>query len=126
MLDAAARPRPLVRAVQAAALMPRSRTVAVRPSPIHASSPQTCRPRSWTIEARFGGGSACMANGSDFRKTEPNPKNRVAETIERRILELTVEQPAWGHTRMANELAKEGLRVSPTGVRGVLVRHDLN
>ena len=46
--------------------------------------------------------------------------------MERRILELAVEQPAWGHTRMANELAKEGLRVSPTGVRGVWVRHDLN
>ena len=27
---------------------------------------------------------------------------------------------------MANELAKEGIRVSPTGVRGVWVRHDLN
>ena len=53
-------------------------------------------------------------------------KNRVAETVERRILELAVEQPAWGHTRMANELAEEGLRVSPTGVRGVWVRHDLN
>jgi hypothetical protein len=25
----------------------------------------------------------------------------------------------------ANELAKEGIRVSPTGVRGVWVRHDL-
>ena len=56
----------------------------------------------------------------------PNPKNRVAETVERRIRELAVEQPAWGHTRMANELAKEGIRVSPTGVRGVWVRHDLN
>jgi hypothetical protein len=27
---------------------------------------------------------------------------------------------------MANELAKESIRVSPTGVRGVLVRHDRN
>src|SRR5512132_2311086 len=26
---------------------------------------------------------------------------------------------------MVNELAKEGIRVSPTGVRGVLLRHDL-
>jgi hypothetical protein len=26
---------------------------------------------------------------------------------------------------MAGELAKEGIRVSPTGVRGVWVRHDL-
>ena len=55
-----------------------------------------------------------------------NRKNRVAEAVERRILELAVDQPAWGHTRMANELAKEGIRVSPTGVRGVWVRHDLN
>lgn len=36
-----------------------------------------------------------------------------------------MEQPAWGHTRMADELAKEGIRVSPTGVRGMWVRHDL-
>ena len=56
----------------------------------------------------------------------PNPKNRIGETIERQILEMTLKQPAWGHTRMANELAKEGLRVSPTGVRGVWVRHDLD
>ena len=62
----------------------------------------------------------------EMSRRVPNPKNRVAETVERRILELAVEQPAWGHTRMANELAKEGFRVSPTGVRGVWVRHDLN
>ena len=56
-----------------------------------------------------------------------NPKNRVAEAAERRILELALDQPAWGHTRMANELAKEGIRVSPTGVRGVLgPSNDLN
>src|SRR5512132_245601 len=69
------------------------------------------------------GGEAALI---EMSRRVPNPKNRVAETIERRILEMTLEQPAWGHTRMANELAKEGLRVSPTGVRGVLVRHDLN
>src|SRR5512134_1030578 len=69
------------------------------------------------------GGEAALI---EMSRRVPNPKNRVAETIERRILELVLEQPAWGHTRMANELAKEGIRVSPTGVRGVLVRHDLN
>ena len=69
------------------------------------------------------GGEAALI---EMSRRVPNPKNRVAETVERRILELAVEQPAWGHTRMANELAKEGLRVSPTGVRGVWVRHDLN
>ena len=44
----------------------------------------------------------------------------MAEAIERRILELSVEQPAWGHARMANAWAKEGIWVSPTGVRGVV------
>jgi transposase len=65
------------------------------------------------------GGEAALI---EMSRRVPNPKNRIAEAIERRILELTVEQPAWGHTRMANELAKEGIRVSPTGVWG---RHDL-
>jgi len=68
------------------------------------------------------GGEAALI---EMSRRVPNPKNRVAETVERRILDLAVEQPAWGHTRMANELAKEGIRVSPTGVRGVWVRHDL-
>ena len=58
------------------------------------------------------GGEAALI---EMSRRVPNPKNRVAETVERHILELAVEQPAWGHTRMANELAKEGLRVSPTG-----------
>jgi hypothetical protein len=56
------------------------------------------------------GGEAALI---EMSRRVPNPRNRIGETIERRILEMTLEQPAWGHTRMANELAKEGLRVSP-------------
>jgi transposase InsO family protein len=52
-------------------------------------------------------------------------KNRVAEEIEAAIVELAVEQPAFGQVRIANELAKRGLRVSPAGVRCVWLRHDL-
>src|SRR5512142_3400999 len=69
------------------------------------------------------GGEAALI---EMSRRVPNPKNRVAGAIERRIMETTLQRPAWGHTRIANELSKEGLRVSPTGVRGVLVRHDLN
>jgi hypothetical protein len=52
-------------------------------------------------------------------------KNRVADDIEAAIVELAVEQPAFGQVRIANELAKRGLRVSPAGVRCVWLRHDL-
>ena len=52
------------------------------------------------------GGEAALI---EMSRRVPNPKNRVAEADERRILELALEQPAWGHTRMANELAKEGI-----------------
>src|SRR5512134_1314591 len=103
-------------------LLPR----AVSPLPRHAlavSAPGPCTSFYRFKDLYAKGGEAALI---EMSRRVPNPKNRIAEAIERRILELTVEQPAWGHTRMANELAKEGIRVSPTGVRGVWVRHDLN
>jgi hypothetical protein len=45
--------------------------------------------------------------------------------IEAVIVELAIEQPAFGQVRIANELAKRGLQVSPAGVRCVWLRHDL-
>lgn len=61
----------------------------------------------------------------EISRRKPNLRNRTAPDVEERVVALAVEQPAWGQVRVSNELAKEGVRISPCGVRCVWVRHDL-
>ncbi len=51
--------------------------------------------------------------------------NRVAPEIEEQILAMALEQPTYGAQRGANELRLRGVDVSPSGVRGVWLRHEL-
>ena len=51
------------------------------------------------------------------RANRPNEKNRVVK--------MAVDNPALGQQRVSNELRKEGIFISPEGVRSVWQRHDL-
>jgi Winged helix-turn helix len=61
----------------------------------------------------------------ELTRRKPILKNRTPPDVEAIIVELSLDRPAYGQIRIANELRKLGHSISPAGVRGVWQRHDL-
>ncbi|WP_010421603.1 IS481 family transposase [Rickettsia helvetica] len=60
----------------------------------------------------------------EMSRRKPCLKNRVPASVEDAIVNITVEYPAYGQERTANELRKKGI-IFRRGVRSVWLRHDL-
>ena len=61
----------------------------------------------------------------DSNRRVPNLKNRIDPAIESIVADYAIEEPEHGQTRASNELRKRGTFVSPSGIRGIWLRHNL-
>lgn len=68
------------------------------------------------------GGEAALV---DMSRKKPIVKNRVSEHIEQSVINLAIENPALGQLRASQELMKQGIIVSSSGVRSIWLRNDL-
>jgi hypothetical protein len=72
--------------------------------------------------ARDAGGVEALFEVS---RRKPNLKNRVEEATELAVTAFAIDFPAYGQVRASNELRKQGVFVTLSGVRSIWLRHNL-
>lgn len=90
---------------------------------------QACRVMGFSRDTFYRYKTAVEENGVnallDKSRRKPNLKNRVEESIEKAVIEYAIEEPAHGQVRASNQLRKNGIFVSPSGVRSIWLRNGL-
>lgn len=90
---------------------------------------KACRIMGYSRETFYRYQEAVETGGVEalLEKTrrKPNLENRVDLAIEQRVIAYAIEFPTYGQLRTSNELRKEGMFISPSGVRSIWLRNAL-
>ena len=62
----------------------------------------------------------------EISRKKPILANRVQAHIEKAVVDMAISGPAFGQLRVSNELKKQGIIVSASGVRSIWTRNELH
>lgn len=90
---------------------------------------QACKVMGFSRDTFYRYKEAVDEGGVDalLEKTrkKPNLRNRVDPAVEAAVLKHAIEEPSHGQARTSNELRRQGIFVSGSGVRSIWLRHEL-
>lgn len=90
---------------------------------------QACKVMGFSRDTFYRYKEAVDEGGVDalLEKTrkKPNLRNRVDPIVEEAVLKHALDEPSHGQARTSNELRRQGVFVSGSGVRSIWLRHGL-